>query len=126
MFLFFSYTNVDIRQEKLLSKLVRINTDDTSTTTNFNYNGNQLISIISDTKKETYEYTGNLITKITVLDMVCQKSTVYNYSYTNNKLTKIVSSKEYEINFTYNSDQSISYEKVFLNKKISLIILTNI
>lgn len=102
-------------QEQLLQRLIEVNVDGSTSTTNFTYNGNNIVSIISETSSETFAYTGDLITRISKMDIPNQQLTVFDYIYTNDKLTKVISSENYELNFVHNADGTVSYEKTMLD-----------
>lgn len=110
---FASCTSSDnaIVQEKLLSRLVEMNIDGTSSTYNFTYNGNKIVTINSETSTKTFNYTGDLITRITELDLVSQVQTTFDYIYDNDRLTRVICSENYELNYTYNANGTVSYEK---------------
>ena len=110
-----SCSNEDNHQEKLLKRVIEVNQDGSSSTTNLTYNGDKIVSIISETKSETFTYTGNLITRISSLDIPNQEVTVFDYIYANNKLTKVICSENYELNFVHNSNGTVSYEKTMLD-----------
>ncbi|HWS61002.1 MAG TPA: hypothetical protein VN182_08740 [Flavobacterium sp.] len=108
-------------EEKLLKRLIEVNQDGSSSTTNFTYNGNQIVSVVSETKSESFTYTGDLITKITSKDIPNNKQTTFDYIYTDAKLTKVISSDNYVLNFVHNENGTVSYEKVIIgvnNNKI--------
>lgn len=115
--------NVDVVQLKLLKKVIEINVDGTSSTYNFTYNGTKIVSINSELNTKTFTYTNNLITKIIELDNATQLQTTYTYSYIDDKLTQIICSDNYELNYTYNADGTISYKKTTtdINNNIVLI-----
>lgn len=110
-----SCSNEDNNQEKLLKRVIEVNQDGSSSTTNFTYNGNQIVNITSETKSETFAYTGDLITRITATDIPNQEVTIFDYIYTNGKLTKVICSENYELNFVHNADGTVSYEKTMLD-----------
>lgn len=100
---------------KLLKRLIEVNQDGSSSTTNFIYNGNQIVSIVSETKSETFIYTGDLITKIIETDKKTGSTTTMEFIYSAVKLTKIISSDNSVLNYVYNEDQTVSYEKTVKN-----------
>ncbi len=110
-----SCSNEDNNQEKLLKRVIEVNQDGTSSTTDFTYNGNQIVTIVSATKSETFSYTGNLITRITSMDIPNQAQTTFDYIYTGTKLTKVICSENYELNFVHNANGTVSYEKTMFD-----------
>lgn len=102
-------------QEKLLKRLIEVNEDGSSSTADFTYNGNQIVSIVSDTKSETFTYTGDLITRIISMDVPNQTLTTFDYIYTGAKLTKVICSENYELNFVHNANGTVTYEKTMLD-----------
>lgn len=85
------------------------------------YVGNKLITKASDDgSKEIYTYTGNLITKIEFSNSSNVVNETSNYSYSNGRLafeTFVYSSIVETINYTYNSDGSVSFVKTSLDSK---------
>jgi uncharacterized lipoprotein YehR (DUF1307 family) len=118
-----SCSSDDNNQEKLLKRVIEVNEDGSSSTTNLTYNGNHIVSIVSDTKSETFSYTGDLITRITSLDMTNQMQITFDYSYTDDKLTKVISSDNYELNFTHNENGTVSYEKTMIDNDNNEILI---
>lgn len=106
-----SSDNNDVVREKLLKKIVEVNTDGTSSAYNFTYNGNKIVSIDSETNNKTYIYTNNLITKIIEFDNETQLQTTFDYLYSGDKLTKVICSDNYNLTYVYNQDGTVSYEK---------------
>ena len=54
----------DTTQDKLVKKIIELNQDGTSSTFNFTYNGEKIISIESEETSKKFTYFGNLITQI--------------------------------------------------------------
>jgi Zn/Cd-binding protein ZinT len=100
-----------VSQPKLLSKLVEVVADNSTTTTTFTYEGSKIVSTDAVDKHATYIYTNDLITQIVVLDKATQLQSVLLYNYTNGVLEKVVSSDNYVMTFTHNDDSTVSYEK---------------
>lgn len=96
---------------KLLTKVIEVNEDESTSTIDFTYDGNKIATIESEVSLKTFTYTGNLITKIVELDKTTQLSKTSDYIYDGDKLTSIVSSDNYSLNYIYNSNGSISYQK---------------
>ena len=118
-----SSDNDDIIQIKLLKKVIEINTDGTSSTFNFTYNDNKIASINSELNSKTFTYTDNLITKIIELDSEKQLQTTYDYVYKGTKLIKVICSDNYILNYTYNSDGTVSYEKTTKDVNNNIVLL---
>jgi hypothetical protein len=107
-----SNENVDQTQIQLLKKIVEISVDGSSNTTLLSYNGNKIVNIDKVDKLSEFYYTADLITRIVELDKTNQHINTLQYLYLNGQLSKITSSDNYVINYNYNSDGSVSYEKL--------------
>ncbi|MBX9806551.1 MAG: hypothetical protein K2X95_02010 [Flavobacteriaceae bacterium] len=103
---------IDVVQVQLLKKIVEVSVDGASNVTTLNYNGNKIVNIDRFDKLSKFYYTGDLITKIAVLDKTTQHINTLEYAYLEGKLTKITSSDNYVIHYSHNNDGSVSYEKV--------------
>ena len=108
---------------KLLTKVIEVNEDETTSTIDFTYDGNKIATIESEVSLKTFTYTGNLITKIVELDKTTQLSKTSDYIYDGDKLTSIVSSDNYSLNYTYNSNSSISCQKTTTDVNNVIILL---
>jgi hypothetical protein len=103
----------------LLSKTIETFGDGTIETTDFEYNGNKIVSVSSDlySRDETiYTYTGDLITKEEYFfdDGIDSFEEVIDYEYdSNNRLIKSIRTDQYgdieTDNFTYNSNGTVSF-----------------
>ncbi|TDD94412.1 hypothetical protein [Flavobacterium cellulosilyticum] len=100
---------------QLLKQIVEVNVDGSSTTTVLSYDGNKISSIDNNVIRSDFFYTGDLITKIEEFDKVNKHENTLKYIYSNNDLVKIISSDNDVMNYTYNTDGSISYEKLMKN-----------
>lgn len=71
----------------LLKKIISTSEDGTVTTTNYNYDGNKIISLInSNGTSSFYTYTGNMITKIkTTKNNIATNETLIEYNSSNQK-----------------------------------------
>lgn len=108
-----SCTSDPIEQVQFLKKIVEVSVDGTSNTTLLTYDGDKLATIDKVDQLSKFYYTGNLITKVVVLDKTNQHLNTLDYSYSEEgQLTKITSSDNYVINYVHNSDGSVSYEKL--------------
>lgn len=110
-----SCTSEPIEQVQFLKKIVEVSVDGTSNTTILTYDENKIVNIDKVDKLLKFYYTGNLITKIVELDKTTQHVNTLDYSYSEGQLIKITSSDHYAINYNYNSDGTVSYEKLTKN-----------
>lgn len=85
------------------------------------YVDNKLVTKASDDgSKEIYSYTGNLITKIEFSNSSNVVNETSNYFYSNGRLayeTFVYGSIVETINYTYNSDGTVSFVKTSLDSK---------
>lgn len=103
----------------LLTKIIETYDDGTVETTDFEYNGNKIVSVSSDLdlRDETiYTYTGDLITTEEYFfdDGIDSFEEVIDYEYdSNNRLIKSIRTDQYgdieTDNFTYNSNGTVSF-----------------
>jgi len=88
------------------------------------YVGNKLITKTSDDgSKMIYTYTGNLITKIEFSNSSNVINETSNYSYSNGRLaleTFVYGSIVETINYTYNSDGTVSFVKTSLDSTTNI------
>ena len=113
----------DTTQDKLVKKIIELNQDGTSSTFNFTYNGEKIISIESEETSKKFTYFGNLITQIIELNKTTQVQTTFDYFYTNNLLTKVISSDNYTLNYTHQADGTIAYEKTTIDSNSNIVLL---
>lgn len=99
-------------QVLLLKKIVEVTVDGTSKATFITYEGNKIVSIDKVDEFSKFYYTGDLITKITVLNKSTQNQNTLEYLYSENKLIKIISSDNYTLNYIHNTDGTVAYEKL--------------
>lgn len=83
-----------------------------STTTLFTYAGNRIERIDEVDKSTSFTYVNNLITEAIILNKITWTQNTLKYSYENDQLVQIVSSENYVINYSYKSDETVSYEKI--------------
>ncbi|KDN54876.1 hypothetical protein [Flavobacterium seoulense] len=83
----------------------------------FTYNDKQLVSAENSKSKTDYTYNDGLITKVITYSKTTNATIVVNYKYNNEKLTEVTSSENYVINYTHNSDGTVSYEKFTVDAK---------
>lgn len=103
----------------LLTKIIETYDDGTVETTDFEYNGNKIVSVSSDldlSDETIYTYIGDLITKEKYFfdDGIDSFEEVIDYEYdSNNRLIKSIRTDEYgdveTDNFTYNSNGTVSF-----------------
>ena len=113
----------DTTQDKLVKKIIELNQDGTSSTFNFTYNGEKIISIESEETSKKFTYFGNLITQIIELNKTTQVQTTFDYFYTNDLLTKVISTDNYTLNYTHQADGTITYEKTTIDNNRNIVLL---
>ena len=113
----------DTTQDKLVKKIIELNQDGTSSTFNFTYNGEKIISIESEETSKKFTYFGNLITQIIEFNKTTQVQTTFDYFYTNNLLTKVISTDNYTLNYTHQADGTITYEKTTIDNNRNIVLL---
>ncbi|WP_240723445.1 hypothetical protein [Flavobacterium sp. GT3P67] len=96
---------------KLLKKVVETSAQGTVGTTLFTYNGTEIVSIEGAQKRTDFTYTDGLITKSVTLNKTYQLIETIEYSYLEGKLVEAESLGNYRINYIYNSDKTVSYQK---------------
>jgi len=107
-----SCTSETVEQDvPMLKKIVEVSVDGATTTTNLNYNGDNIVSIDKVDAHLEFYYTGSLITKIVEINKTTSHKNSLDYTYVDGQLNKIISSDNYIINYKQNKDGSISYEK---------------
>lgn len=104
---------------KFLKSLVETSDVGSAKTTNFIYNGPLLTTIEDDNIVKTFTYSSDLITEITTTNKSTKEKKIVDYTYENGKLKTVKSAGDYSINYTHNSDGTVSYEKF----DISMIIV---
>ncbi|MEO8253023.1 MAG: hypothetical protein ABI554_01455 [Flavobacterium sp.] len=83
----------------------------------FKYNDNQIISTDNSKEEVRYTYNDELITTIINYNKKTKTTVTLDYSYIEGKLVKVTSSEKYEIDYAYNSDGSVSYQKYVVNSQ---------
>jgi hypothetical protein len=112
----------------LVKKIIRTYTANDIVTNNFIYNGNKIVSEISDGDfVKNYTYTGDVITKIEErVNNSFQSST--DYTYINGKVATSVLKQNYDgtttYTYTYNSNGTVSYKRTRSNSRDNTGILT--
>jgi hypothetical protein len=102
---------------KLLKKTVETSADGNSETTLYTYKDNKIVSIDGVQKKTEFTYTFDLITKIVTLNKLNQQNSTVEYSYKEGRLIKADFLNKYVMNYLYNTDGTISYEKLVKNSQ---------
>jgi hypothetical protein len=97
----------------LLKKVIETYGDGSVETTDFVYNGNKIVSIISDFGDKTvFTYTGELITKEEFyLNNVLEDVSIFEYNASQKliKSTRTTSSDVEVDNFTYNTNSTVTF-----------------
>ncbi|MGL2966523.1 hypothetical protein [Flavobacterium sp. XGLA_31] len=102
-----SQTNTD----KFLRKTVDVATDGSTVTTLLNYNGNKIVSMVSENQTVDFAYNGDFITRVAETDLATAHQNILDYSYTDGVLTQITSSDHYVFHFVHHADGTVTYEK---------------
>ncbi|AWG20112.1 hypothetical protein FFWV33_00545 [Flavobacterium faecale] len=99
-------------QTKLIKNVVETSDSGTVQTTNYTYNGTQLMAIESpDTLKE-FTYDSGYITAIVTTDKVKNEKSLVNYTYESGFLKRVELGGSYYITYTQNADNTVSYQKM--------------
>lgn len=98
-------------------KMIETTENGVSKNSVFTYNENKIISTDNSAQNVVYTYTDGLITKVVNYNKQSKLSVTLNYEYLKEKLVKVTSSEDYLINYTYNSDGTVSYEKNTVDSK---------
>lgn len=101
----------DDNQVILVKQIVETSVDGSSMTTTITYDGRKIVSTDNSLKRTIFSYTGSLITKVEELDKVTNQSNTLFFTYANADLVKVSSSDNYIVNYTYNADGTVSYER---------------
>jgi hypothetical protein len=100
---------------KFLKKIVETSADGIALTTIFTYDGNKIVNIDGVLQHKAFTYTGDLISKIVTLDKNSKLSSTVDYTYVKDKLVRATSINKYVVNYIYNSNEAVSYEKFVIN-----------
>ncbi|PBI84693.1 hypothetical protein BSF41_40210 [Flavobacterium sp. ACN2] len=100
----------------LVKKIIDIDIDGSSSTRNYEYNGNKIVSMTEDGLLSKYTYTGDFITKIEEIDASGKLDLTTEYSYTNGKLATSVEKNTnskfyYKTKYTHNTDGTVTYDQ---------------
>lgn len=98
--------------DQLVQSMVDVATNGVTRTSAFNYNGNKIVSIVNEDASIEFSYLGSLISQTVQTNLTTLEQEVLNYTYTDGNLTKIVSSNNYSINYLYQANGTINYEKI--------------
>jgi hypothetical protein len=96
---------------KLVKRIVDVTANGTSRVNLFTYSGAKIVRIDQEDNFLEFTYSGDLITKTVAVDESAQTQTTVEYTYLNNNIIKMVSSENYVMYFTHNTDGTVSYEK---------------
>lgn len=105
-------SNGDLR---LLQSVVEV-TDNGSTTVLFEYNGNKISSIDSETVHYDFTYTGDLITSLVHFDKNTNHQENLTYLYEDDKLIEVQSSENYIIRYLHQSNETVLCEKFIVEE----------
>ena len=100
----------------LVKKITMVASDGDSSTENYLYNGNKIVSMTeADGSVTKYTYTGDLITKIEELDVTGTLNLTTNYNYVSGRLDNSIrkhsaESYYYKTIYIYNADGTVSYD----------------
>jgi hypothetical protein len=108
---------------KLLTKVIEVNQDESTSTINFTYDGSKIETIESESTNKTFTYSGNLISKIIEVNKITKAQTTFDYIYTNSLLTTVISSDNYTLNYIHQSNGTVSYQKTTTDVNNVIILL---
>lgn len=112
---------VEDAPDMLLKRIVEVAIDETSTTTTLVYDGNKIRHIDKADLFTEFFYTADLITKVIETDKSTLHKNNLDLLYSEGKLIKIISSDNYVLNYIYNDNQTVSYEKVTKDSQNNVI-----
>lgn len=106
----------------LVKKIIDIDIDGSSSSRDYEYNGNKIVSMTEDGLLSKYTYTGDYITKIEEFDAKGKVDLTTEYSYTNGKLVSSVGkntgSENYDkTTYIHNVNGTITYSNFRGNSK---------
>ncbi|MCW2118745.1 hypothetical protein [Flavobacterium sp. 7A] len=96
---------------KYLKKIEETLDGGTTKITTFQYQGNQIVSIDNEESIQEFTYVTSEITAITTTNKLTSLKNVVNYSYDGDKLKSVESAGDYLVNYSYNTDGTVSFEK---------------
>ncbi|URM35126.1 hypothetical protein [Flavobacterium anhuiense] len=105
----------DSTSSVLVKKIIDIDIDGSSSTRDYEYNGNKIVSMTEDGLLSKYTYTGDYITKIEEFDTEGKVDLTTEYTYTNGKLTTSIEKNTgakyyYKTTYVHNADGTVSYD----------------
>ena len=112
LFAFYSCSTDTESSDKLLIKTISTSANGTSLTTVFTYVDDKIISTDDTNKHVDFTYSEGLIVKKVSLDKATSLVETIDYTYNAGKLIRVESANKYKINYIYNSDNTISYQKL--------------
>lgn len=109
----------------LVKKIIDIDIDGSSSTRNYEYNGNKIVSMTEGGLLSKYTYAGDYITKIEEFDTEGKVDLTTEYSYTNGKLASSVGkntgSENYDkTTYIHNADGTVTYTNFRGNSKTGI------
>ena len=112
LFAFYSCSTDTSTNVKLLKKTISTSETGASVTTIFTYAGDEIVSTDDAKTHVDYTYLDGLIVKKVTTDKTISAIETINYTYDSGKLIRAESPNKYKINYIYNSDNTISYQKM--------------
>lgn len=104
-------TSDKVEQMKLLKTVNETSDSGTVQTTNYTYNGTQLVAIDSPNTLKEFDYDAGYITAISTTDKGSNQKTLINYTYEGGLLKRVELIGSYYVLYTQNTDKSVSYQK---------------
>jgi hypothetical protein len=103
---------------KYLKKIIETSEGGIPNTTFLTYDGNKIVSIENDQIRKDFTYAGNLITKVVSQEKLTKLKNTFLYFYDSGRLVKVESVNAYRIDYAYNSDGTVFFEKTDISKGI--------
>ena len=112
LFAFYSCSTDTSTNVKLLKKTISTSETGASLTTVFTYVDDEIVSTDNSNTHVDYTYAeGSIVKKVSLNKAVSLVETII-YSYNAGNLVRAESPNKYKINYIYNSDNTISYQKM--------------
>lgn len=112
LFAFYSCSTDTSTPVKLLKKTISTAANGASITTLFTYAGDEIVSIDDAKIHVDFTYSDGLIVKKVTTDKESSLVETIEYTYNAGELIRAESLNKYKINYKYNSDNTISYQKM--------------